>query len=78
MTKKDYELIAKVFDRQIDVMQHLADYYNKVNESGNAKQYLRARREIQQLACSIGFELERQNSWFDYKKWEEATGANKL
>ena len=78
MTKKDYELIAEVFSRQVDVMQHLADYHNKVDEPVLAKQHLKAKREIQQLATSIGFELEKQNSRFNAEKWAKATGANRI
>jgi len=78
MTKKDYELIANVFDRQINVMEHLAQYHINMEELSQAKCYKKAKREMQQLATSLGFEMAKTNPKFDENKWSEATGANKL
>ena len=72
MTKKDYELIAKVFNKQLT---ELHVFNNSKHVSVNHEQLLSQIEEVQVLADKLAIELKADNRLFDYDKFMNQAGV---
>ena len=68
LSKKDYEMIAKVINRRLSAKE------DGLSIANFSKQYTQGRRDgIASLALDIGYELQNANPRFNIDKWVTAT-----
>jgi hypothetical protein len=72
MTKKDYELIARVFNKELTEL-HVMN--NSRHLSVNHEQLLTQIEMTQVLADKLATELKADNRAFDYDRFMNATGV---
>ena len=76
MTKKDYELIAKVFNKQITRLAVLEnEAKNDYEKQDEFKELNNAKITLIQFADRLAVELKSENRSFDYDKFLNCAGV---